>query len=48
MSIVVSCDDKVLRLSYEGVEYGIKLITGRFEDAGKICSEGGVIELQFL
>ena len=44
---LVRQDDNTLQLRYAGMEYGIRLTAGRFDGTGKICSENGVIELQF-
>lgn len=45
---LVSCTDKVLRLHYNGMDYGIELTAGRFDGATKVCSEDGIIELQII
>ena len=44
---VVSCDKNQLQLSYNGAVYGIRLTCGHFDGANKVCSEDGIIELQF-
>ena len=44
---MVSCNSATLRLHYNGMDYGIELAAGRFDGATKICSENGIIELQF-
>ena len=44
---LVSCNSATLRLHYNGMDYGIELAAGRFDGATKICSENGIIELQF-
>ena len=46
--ILVSCNDKVLRLRHNGMDYGIELTAGRFDGATKVCSEDGCIELNFI
>ena len=45
---LVSCSDSILRLCYNGMEYGIELTAGHFDGAAKICSEDGIIELRFI
>ena len=45
---LVSCSDSILRLCYNGMEYGIELTAGHFDGAAKICSENGIIELRFI
>ena len=42
-----SCNSTALRLHYNGMNYGIELTAGHFDGATKICSENGIIELQF-
>ena len=44
---LISCTDTALRLHYNGMNYGIELTAGHFDGATKICSENGIIELQF-
>jgi hypothetical protein len=46
--VLVSCNDKVLRLRHNGMDYGIELTAGRFDGATKVCSEDGCIELNFI
>ena len=45
---LVSQDEKTLRLAYNGMEYGLILTAGRFDGAGKLCSEDGIIEMQII
>ncbi len=44
----VSCDDNKLHLSYNGAAYGILLTAGHFDGPSKVCSEDGIIEVQFI
>ena len=45
---LVSCSDKTLRLRYKDMDYGIQIIHGHFNGAKSICSEDGIIELNFI
>ena len=45
---LVSQDDRTVQLRYDGMDYGIRLTAGRFDGATKVCSEDGIIELQFI
>ena len=45
---LVSCSDRVLRLRYNDMEYGIELTAGRFDGATRILSEDGIIALRFI
>lgn len=44
---IVAASDDVITLSYRGMQYGIRLIAGRFENEKKLCSEDGVIAAEF-
>ena len=45
---LIFCNDSILRLSYNGMEYGIELKVGHFADPSRISSEDGIIELRFI
>jgi hypothetical protein len=45
---LVSCSDNILRLHYNGMDYGIELTAGHFDGATKVCSQDGIIELHFI
>ena len=45
---LASCDDNKLLLSYNGTAYGIQLTVGHFDGPNKVCSEDGIIEVQFI
>jgi hypothetical protein len=45
---LISCDGSTLWLTYNGASYGIRLTCGHFDGANRVCSEDGIIELQFI
>ena len=44
----VSCTDTELLLNYDGMEYGIRLTAGRFEETDTVSSHERSIELHFI
>lgn len=44
---IVAVSDDVITLSFKGMQYGARLVSGRFENEKKLCSDGGAISVEF-